>query len=172
RHDLTSSIYVTPIQAKEKIRKEKGKRIHVICGGGTGSSLMEFLVAEGHEVTVGVLNVLDSDHETASSLGIGFVEEAPFSPITQEAHAANLRLLENADLVIMTTLPFGAGNIQNLRAARHALERGIPLFIFKASPADHEFSYKEAEELLSEIKEAGVLEIKDLQELRKIIKEI
>lgn len=172
RHEVTSSLYVTPIQAKEKIKKEKGIRVHLISGAGTGSALMNFLADEGHEVTTGVLNVIDSDHETAQRLGLTFVEEAPFSPITQESHSANLRLVESADLVVMTTLPFGPGNIQNLKAAKHAVDCGIPLYIFKSTAIDHEFAYEEAEGLLADIKGAGVREISSTDELKKIIKDL
>jgi iron complex transport system ATP-binding protein len=130
---------------------------------------MNLLVKEGYEVTAGVLNVLDTDHETAQSLDVTVVDEAPFSPITEESHAANLRLIENSDLVIMTSLPFGPGNMLNLKAAKFALEGGIPLFIFKATAANHEFTFEEADDLLRDIKQAGVKEISSSKELIKII---
>ncbi len=169
RHVITASIYVTPVQVKEKIERGKGVRVHLICGGGTGYSLMNLLVKEGYEVTAGVLNVLDTDHETAQSLGVTVVDEAPFSPITEESHAANLRLIENSGLVIMTSLPFGPGNLLNLKAAKFALEGGIPLFISKATAANHEFIFEEADDLLRDIKKAGVKEISSSEELIKII---
>ena len=172
RHEITSSIYVTPIREKRETAKEEGVKAHLICGGGTGSSLMNLLINEGHEVTAGVLNVLDSDHETAQSLGLTFAEEAPFSPITEEPHSLNLRLIEDSDIVIMTTLPFGPGNIQNLRAAKHAVDKKIPLFIFKAAVPDHEFAYPEADALLADIKKSGVREIKSTGELKRIIKDL
>jgi iron complex transport system ATP-binding protein len=172
RHDVTSSIYVTPIIEKKGAAKSAGKRIHLICGGGTGSSLMGFLKGRGHEVTAGVLNVLDTDHETAQSLGLRFVEEAPFSSITEKSHAANLQMVEEADVVVMTTLPFGPGNIQNLKAAKHALDSKIPLFMFRATAFDHEFAYPEADDILKDIKKAGVAEASTKRELSKIIGEL
>lgn len=172
RHEMTSSLYVTPIQVKEELKKGKGIRIHLICGAGTGSSLMNFLTKGGHEVTAGVLNVLDTDHETAQSLGVTVVSEAPFSPITENAHAANLRLIENSDLVLMTSLPFGPGNLLNLEAAKFALDRRIPLFIFKEHAANHEFVFEEAKSLLKDIKKAGVKAISSSEELMKIIEDL
>ncbi len=37
------------------------------------------------EVTAGVLNMLDTDYETAELLKIPTVSEAPFSPITDQS---------------------------------------------------------------------------------------
>jgi iron complex transport system ATP-binding protein len=173
RHEMTSSIYVTPIQVKEKPKKRSGIRVHLICGAGTGSSLMNLLTKWGYEVTAGVLNVLDTDHETAQSLGVTVVSEAPFSPITENAHAANLHLVENADLVLLTTPPFGPGNLLNLEAAKFALDKNIPFAIFKKEPTiKHEYEFKEAESLLSDLKRAGVRVIARTEELMKIIEDL
>lgn len=172
RHEVTSSLYVTPIQVKEKLKKGTGIRVHLISGAGTGSSLMNLLTNRGHDVTAGVLNVLDTDHETARSLGLTVIDEAPFSPITEESHAANLRLIENSDLVLMTSLPFGPGNLLNLEAAKFALDRRIPLFICKEHAANHEFVFEGAKGLLNDIKKAGVKEISGPEELMKLIEGI
>lgn len=171
RHEMTSSLYVTPIQPEAKPKKGESIRVHLICGGGTGSSLMNLLMKWGYEVTAGVLNVLDTDHETARSLGVAVIDEAPFSPITEASHVANLRLIESSDLVLMTSLPFGPGNLSNLEAAKFALDRGIPLVIFKEPATKHDFVFEEAEPLLNGIKDAARV-ISSSKELRKIIENL
>ena len=55
-------------------------RVHLVCGGGTGSSLMRELTDRGYEVSAGVLNALDSDEVTGRELGLSMAVEAPFSP--------------------------------------------------------------------------------------------
>jgi iron complex transport system ATP-binding protein len=104
-------------------------RVHLVCGGGTGSSLMRELSDRGYEVSAGVLNALDSDEVTGRELGLSMAVEAPFSPVGDDAHAENLRLIAEADLVILTAVPLGHGNVRNLDAVRPALERGAHVWV-------------------------------------------
>ena len=109
-------------------RTQRKGRVHLVCGGGTGSSLMRELVDGGYEVTAGVVNALDSDEVTGRELGLQMAIEAPFSPIGDAAHAENLALMRAADLVFMTAVPFGHGNARNIDAAREALAGGTPVW--------------------------------------------
>jgi len=159
RHELTSTLYITPIQPAVRAASGRGRRVHLICGAGTGSRLMNILSGRGYLVTAGVLNVLDTDHETARTLGLEVVEEAPFSPITEAAHKANLRLIEEAEAVVLTSPPVGPGNLLNLKAARYAQEMGIPLVIYRESAGEgHDFVYEKGRRIMEEIKEAGAEE--------------
>jgi iron complex transport system ATP-binding protein len=103
-------------------------RVHVVCGGGTGSTLLRELADRGYQVSAGALNALDSDEVTGRELGLPMAVEAPFSPIGDEAHAENLRLMAEADLVILTDVPLGHGNVRNIEAVRAALERGATVW--------------------------------------------
>lgn len=111
-----------------RLRGERRGRVHVICGGGTGAGLLRELVDAGYDVTAGVLNALDTDEETGAELGLRMAVEAPFSPVGQEAHAENLELLRDADLVLVSAVPVSHGNQLNVAAAREALARGIPVW--------------------------------------------
>jgi iron complex transport system ATP-binding protein len=113
-------------------RRGTGRKIHLICGGGTGSDLMRDLVDRGYEVSAGVLNALDSDEVTGRELGLPMAVEAPFTPITDEAHAENLALVEQADTVILTDVPIGRGNERNIEAVRAALSRGARVLALEA----------------------------------------
>jgi iron complex transport system ATP-binding protein len=106
-------------------------RVHVVCGGGTGSSLMRELSERGYSVSAGVLNALDSDEVTGRELGLPMAVEAPFAPIGDDAHAENLRLLAGADLVVLSDVPLGRGNARNLEAVHAALARGAPVWVLE-----------------------------------------
>jgi len=69
RHLVTNSLYVVPM-SRMKSPSVKKCSIHLICGAGTGTALMKILLEEGYTVTAGVLNVLDTDFETAEFLKI------------------------------------------------------------------------------------------------------
>jgi iron complex transport system ATP-binding protein len=165
KHPLTDLPYVIPI-SKPKNQQQRNMSIHLICGAGTGSTLMKILTDEGYSVTAGVLNMLDTDHETAHLLGIPVAGEAPFSSITDTAHTANLEMINKSNAVILTSIPFGRGNIRNLEAARSALDREIPTFIIDEVPVeDRDFTKGEAKKLFTELKRMGAIFVKSQDEL-------
>ncbi len=112
-----------------RMRGERRGRVHLICGGGTGAGLMRALVDAGYDVSAGVLNALDTDESTGRDLGLQMAVEAAFSPVGDEAHAENLLLAADADLVILAAVPISHGNVRNVEAALAALEAGTPLWV-------------------------------------------
>ncbi len=104
-------------------------RVHLVCGGGSGSHLMHELVDRGYRVSAGALNALDSDEVTGRELGLPMAVEAPFSPLGDEAHDENLRLIAEADFVVLAAVPLGHGNARNLDAVQAALEAGKPVWV-------------------------------------------
>jgi len=99
-------------------------KVHVICGGGSGLAIFTRLFEVGCEVTAGVINIGDTDQEAAESLGIEYVEDAPFSPISEAAENANAEFIAQADAVVVAEVPFGPGNLANLHGALRAVELG------------------------------------------------
>jgi len=169
KHFVTNSLYVIPL-SPPKSPSSKKCSIHLICGAGTGTALMKVLLDEGYSVTAGVLNVLDTDFETAQFLKIPVTTEAPFSPITEKTHKANLTMISKASTVVLTSVPFGYGNLQNLEATRGALERGIPTFVIEEVPIERrDFTQGKAKALLTELKSKGAVFVKNQNELLSLL---
>ncbi|MFP4051141.1 MAG: ABC transporter ATP-binding protein [Thermoplasmata archaeon] len=124
------SLYVTPVEKRSQ-EEQNGKRIHVICGGGSIGKLLKLLIEEGYEVSAGVLNVMDSDLERAEFLDISVITEAPFSSISDKKHRENLTYISDSDIVIGTSFPIGEGNIKNLKAIKKAAEEGKKIFLIE-----------------------------------------
>ncbi len=144
--------------------------IHLIFGAGTGSMLMKALVDESYTVTAGVLNQLDSDFEASEMLKIPAVSEAPFSPITDKSCRANLEMIKNASLVVLTTMPFGLGNISNLEVAKEALKQGTPTYVIDEVPIEsRDFTGGKATELMLELKEEGAIFVKHQSDLLSLL---
>jgi len=171
RHPVTNSLYIIPVsKPKFLLSRRLNFSVHLICGAGTGTTLMKILVDAGYKVTVGVLNVLDTDYETAQLLKIPVVSEAPFSPITEEAHKANLEMIRKADAVILTSVPFGYGNLRNLEAAMEALKRGIPTFVIEEVPIERrDFTRGKAEKQLRELKSRGAILVRKQDEILSLL---
>jgi iron complex transport system ATP-binding protein len=169
KHLVTNSIFVIPL-SPQKFPPSRKCSIHLICGAGTGTALMKVLLDEGYSVTAGVLNVLDTDFETAQFLKIPVTTEAPFSPITEKTHKDNLVMINKASTVVLTSVPFGFGNLQNLEAAKEALDRGIPTFVIDEIPVERrDFTRGKAKKLFTELKNKGAVFVKNQNELLSLL---
>jgi iron complex transport system ATP-binding protein len=127
---------------------------------------MKILTDEGYTVTAGVLNSLDTDHETAKLLKVEVVEEAPLSPITDSSHNRNLAMICGSNAVVLTSIPFGMGNIRNLEAVKIALEHRIPTFVIDEVPVeDRDFTQGKAKNIYLALKGMGAVFVKNQSEL-------
>lgn len=165
KHPITGSLYVIPI-SRPIIQKQKSLLVHLICGGGTGSTVMKTLLDEGYRVTAGVLNLLDTDQETAQLLSVPTTNDAPFSPITDEAHKANLQMISKANVLVVTPTQFGEGNLRNLEAAETALKEGTPTILLENGPTEErDFTKGKATKYLTKLKNNGAITVKSISEL-------
>jgi iron complex transport system ATP-binding protein len=165
KHPVTGYLHVIPM-SRPINQQQKSLSIHLISGCGTGSPLMKILKDEGYFVTAGVLNLLDTDHETAQLLKIPTTSEAPFSPVTKEAHAANLKMISKANVIVITPTQFGDGNLRNLEAAETALEKEIPTILIEAgSIEERDFTNGKATEYMTKLKNNGAITVKNTSEL-------
>ena len=172
RHPITESLYVVPLSiSRSKITQSKDIIVHMICGHGTGAPLMKLLLEHGYGVTTGVHSTLDTDYDAACTLGIPVVSEAPFSPITEENHKANLAMIDEASAIVVSNVPFGFGNLKNLEAAKVALERGKMTVIVEETPIQQrDFTDGKAQSLLEELKSKGAITVKSRKEALSILK--
>jgi cobalamin transport system ATP-binding protein len=162
---ITNTLYVN-LMAPSKCLPAKNCTIHLICGAGTGTELMKIFMNEGYHVTAGVLNVLDTDFETAQFLNIPVASEAPFSPITERTMKTNLAMISKATFVVMSSVPFGYGNLSNLQAAKEALKNGIPVMVINQVPIEsRDFTEGQATALLEELKNMGAIFVNKQDEL-------
>lgn len=169
RDPFSNAVYIMPRSTKAPLRRH-GTRVHLLCGGGTGGPLMQALVENGYSVSAGVLNVLDSDYESASDLRLPVVAEAPFSQISEDAHLDNLRMIDDSQVVVVLPFPVGPGNIRNLEAAKYALNKGKRVFLVRTNSAvSFDFVGGKAESFISELAASGAVEAENLE---KVLSEI
>ncbi len=164
-HPITGRPYVVPRYEPGPV-VERPLRVHVVCGGGTGAETLYALRSAGHEVTVGVLSANDSDCTTADGLGIRVIREPPFAPISRRSLEEYAAVLRASDAVVVTGMPVGPGNIDNLRALLdHA---GLLVFLLSpggADPADHDYTGGEATAILDALLNNGAVRVGSVSEL-------
>ncbi len=172
RHPITDSLYVVPLSiSKSMIAQPRDITIHVISGHGTGAPLMKSLLEHGYNVTTGVHSTLDTDYDAACTLGIPVVSEAPFSPITEENHKENLAMIRKAGAIVVSSVPFGYGNLKNLEAAKLALEKGKMTVIIEETPIQQrDFTDGRAQSLIEELKSKGAITVKSRKEVLSILR--
>ena len=166
---VTNSLFVIPI-TPQKSSTPRNCAIHIIGGAGTGTAVMKALVDEGYEVTAGVLNMLDTDYETAELLKIPTVSEAPFSPITEQSERLLSEMINKSAIIVVTSVPFGYGNLSNLEIALSAVKRGIRTYVIDEVPIEsRDFTSGKATALMADLKKAGAIFIKHPSRLPTLV---
>ena len=150
RRDPTGILMILPTRTATA---PTGKRVHVICGGGSGVEVLRRLCLAGWQVSCGALNQGDTDAQTAAALGIATALEKPFSPLSDATIAAAGQLAQAADVIVVCEVPFGSGNVKNLDVARQA---GKPVLVNTRQVEARDFTpQREVPALLSALVERG-----------------
>jgi iron complex transport system ATP-binding protein len=139
--------------------------VHVIGGGGAGSPYLRALSEAGFRVTAGVLHLLDSDLETAESLGALTVVEVPFAPIGEETRERLRTLLAAATAVVVAPFPVGPSNLPNLEEVRRCLGQ-VPIYLVRRpSREEWDFTGGRAKALEEELRRGGAREVSGMNEI-------
>ncbi len=129
-HDAaTGAPLIVPAPVLRSQDGDSGVRVHLVAGGGSGCELLRRLCLSGHKITCGALNKGDSDALCAQALGIETALEKPFSPIGVQAVEQAACMAGEADAIILCEVPFGPGNLPNIRILEDALRRGVRTLI-------------------------------------------
>ncbi len=176
KNPITGKLYVSPIFKPRldagTLSRVRGKasRIHIIGGGGAGSPVINLLHEHGYEVSCGVINTFDTDISTSKMLGIPYVVEAPFSPISLTAQAKNLEFIKSSETVVLAEVEFGHGNFSNLVSVREALKIGKKVIVIEGKAIkgrDH--TGGKAEKLYMEILSGGAVVIKSQEQIFTVL---
>lgn len=167
-HPLTGKPYILPTyEYAAKHHPEQG--VHVICGGGTGSDLLYALHKEGFRVSTGVLNVFDTDYATATALNIPCVTEAPFSAISPGAREDLARCIAAADAVVVTAMPVGQGNIENIRILEGYRNKRIVLLNGDTHRSFQDCTGGEAEAIIYGLLERGAVTAERIEQVLQFL---
>ncbi len=169
-NELTGRFNIIPIALTDKrTAKQSVQKLHLICGGGTGNFLMEQLVQQGYQVSCGVLNIGDSDWSRAKALGLSMVEEIPFAEIQKQSYQENYQLILEAQGVIVLPIPFGPGNVGNLRQALDAHQLGKKVILVGDIDC-RDFTNGEATVLYEELIKGGAEKVSHTSELLSLLR--
>jgi len=159
KNPFAGTPYVIPITGVKNNKTIKNIRVHVICGGGTGGTLIQKLVEEGYEISTGVLNIGDSDWELSKLLDINIIEEAPFVGISDEIHKKHLSMIDDSNVIILSSIPLGYGNLKNLEAVEYAIDKGkTVLFLNQYNEAKpYDYTKGLGRNMLTKLEQKGIV---------------
>ncbi|HKN07220.1 MAG TPA: ABC transporter ATP-binding protein [Thermoplasmata archaeon] len=139
--------------------------VHVIGGGGSAAPYLRALAEAGYRVTAGALHLLDTDLETAESLGALTAVEVPFAPIGEEARRRLRTLLDAATAVVVAPFPVGPSNLPNLEEVGRVLGR-VPVLLVRRPPDEEwDFSGGRARALEEKLRRGGAREVAGVSEM-------
>lgn len=145
-------------------------KVHLIAGGGMASLLMGRLVVEGYEVSVGILNRGDGDWITAKDLGLLILDIPAFVDIDEETSQRNLELMTRADVIVVGDIPFGHGNLGNLRAVCESARSGVPVILLeKRSMEERDYTGGQALGLYRELLRTGCQRVGSEEEVLELL---
>jgi iron complex transport system ATP-binding protein len=167
RNPLTGKPLVTLLERRILLKPEL--RVHVVCGGGSAGEILSLLAGSGCNVSAGALNRGDSDWEVAKALSIHLIEEAPFMPISEATYRKTCQAISQAEVVLISDVPFGFGNMPNLQAVLEAAKGRV--FIMRPKEfASRDFTNGRALELLRQIYATKqVVELNSVEELVRLL---
>lgn len=147
-------------------------KVHVVGGGGTAAPILAKLVRRGYSVSCGVLNNGDADQEVAEALDIVHLSQPPFTPVTPDLHQAHNEMIAQADIVVLTDMPVGHGNLANVEAVYDAARSGKSVLILKPDLlSSRDFTDGRATALVNEALAADSRGVASIDELLQIIEE-
>jgi iron complex transport system ATP-binding protein len=127
----TGALSIVPARRLLPGTSGHGVLIHVVGGGGCGEEVLRRLALCGYSLSCGVLNRGDIDTSVGEALSAELALEKPFSPISPKALEAAQAMVGRADAVVLSSVPFGSGNVSNLGLLDQALARGVPVFVME-----------------------------------------
>lgn len=177
RHPTTHRPYVIagvrPKSPAPTDKFDRPPRVHVIGGGGTAAPVLAKLVRRGYDVTAGVLSIGDADQEVADALDIAHVPLPIFSQITPEAEQRHAELMGTADVVVLTDVPVGHGNLPNIAAALNAARSGKSVVVLKPDLIrDRDFADGRATQMVGEMAALGARAAGSVDELVHAVEQV
>lgn len=120
-HPATGRTFLMPLPTRNQpAETEQPRRVLVVSGGGSGADLLRFLAGRGYNLEAGILATTDTDYTAAKALLLPCIPVLPFSQIPAHALEKLRGMAVQADRIVLSAHPVGAGNLPVLAVLREA----------------------------------------------------
>ena len=141
-----------------------GLKVHLICGGGSGRTLLRRLHLAQAKITAGPLNQGDSDEAVATILNIPVAQEIPFNPFSESTLVTAKKLIDKTEILVVTTQWWGAGNLPCLELAETAIKQGISVYLL-AQQQEQDYTDGKAWEKIRQLQQLGAKAVRNEEHL-------
>lgn len=129
-YQITGGVYHELLGMAEMMGKN-GNDIFILGGSGCGIPVYRALSRAGYGLTAGVLHENDVEVSVAQVICSHVVTTTAFEPISDNALEEAKQYVTKASFVVDTGVPFGTGNIDNLKLLRIAQQLKKPIFTLR-----------------------------------------
>jgi len=171
RHPLHGVLQVSVVRGRssEENRSGSGPAVHVIGGGEEALPVLEFLSQRGCRLSVGPVSAQDSGCRFAHFHSLPVVIVPPFTSMNGVHKEEHLKLMRDANMVVVPPIPFGEGNLPIFEEVETALDEGKPVYIIDLAGVDRRDYSGEARQLLESLVEKGAEVLETVDELHETI---
>jgi iron complex transport system ATP-binding protein len=146
--------------------------VHVVGGGGAATPYLRTLADEGYLLTAGALHLLDTDCETAESLGVPAAVEVPFAPLSAEVRDRHRALLARARAIVVAPFAVGPSNLANLEDLLPFAGKAPMLLVGPPPGTAWDFAGGAGVAAREQLLARGAREVRAIEELRRELKAI
>ena len=158
--------YLLPRRVSDPTRRalhlEPGRpRVHVIGGGGAGEPILRALVEDGYPTTAGALPLLDSDADACEELGVPYIAEIPFAPLSAEVRERHRAQMDASDAIVLAPIAVGPSNLANLEDLVGRPPRVTVILVEPPGAPGRDFTGGRASEVLARLRAEGAVSVAD-----------
>ncbi len=171
RHPLHGVLQVSVVRGgKDRDQGNGGPRVHVIGGGEEAMPTLELLYQKGCRLSIGPVSAQDSGCRFAHFNSLPVVIVPPFTSMNREHREEHLKLLREAEAIVVPPIPFGEGNLPLFKEVETALDEGVQLYIidFKGI-AGRDYSGGKAGILMQRLIDKGAVQLDSVDHLPALI---
>ncbi len=170
RHPLHGVLQVSVVRGRKPIDSYRGgPAVHVIGGGEEALPVLEMLNQKGCRLSVGPVSAQDSGCRFAHFHSLPVVIVPPFSSMSSEHRSNHLKLMRQADAVIVPPITFGEGNLSVFEEVEAVLKEGKTVYIIDFDGVDARDYSGRAKNLLQKMVEQGAVALERMEDLMSFI---
>ncbi len=170
RHPLHGVLQISVVRSPKKGGcLNGGPAIHVIGGGEEALPVLELLSQKGCPLSVGPVSAQDSGCRFAHFHSLPVIIVPPFTSMNEEHRREHLKLMRDADAVVIPPIPIGEGNLQIFEEVETVLSEGKPVYIIDPDGVGSRDYSGKAPALLQSLIGQGAVGLENAEVLTRVI---